>query len=196
MSVYDDRINANKLYEDMREAWESLHHNASMRGRFPEMRNEFEEHLFWDFLRGDVSWLVEDLHDLVKEKFDEDLTFYQYGRGGATIAPSEWMAASASNSFGGLNYTLEAYESYLWDSYGDDDEDEEELINRVNAEAEKEAAHVIEVIDYINNYWDQSTRYLAEWWQETKDANELDEIIAAHDDMILVSKQVWVKKGE
>jgi len=139
------------LSEEVREEWNRLHHNASLAHCYPETRNDYEYSLFSDCLGDRVSQLFEYLKEEVKEETGYNLTFYQYGRQGATVAPSEWMAAAGGGSFGSLRDTIIGY---------DDDPD-----------AARETAKVLRALRLINNIVIAYAADIPRWWKETKAAN-------------------------
>ncbi len=67
-----------------KEEWDDMYHNASIHD-FPYEQNESE--IFWDWLEGSCSMMIEDLESDIKEDFGFDWKFYQWGRSGATVAP-------------------------------------------------------------------------------------------------------------
>ena len=55
-----------------------------------------------------------------------------------------------------------------------------------------EGIAVLEVLEFINQYWETEVKYLPEWWKEMKEANEYQEDIDAHEGKVKRSVEVWV----
>src|SRR5574337_470000 len=96
------------LYPDLRsdidEEWRRCWHTAAL----PTL--PYEEHeadLFWDHLGLAVHDARRTLSDEIYTLHQERLTFYQYGRSGATIAPHEWMGPAPGNQFGSFHGPLD-----------------------------------------------------------------------------------------
>lgn len=105
------------LGDQARKAWRDLYHLADV--PHVQTRNEYEDSLFYEWLGEEYTPSVcAMLHEDVKSEFGFDWTFYQYGRGGRTIAPHEMMTPAIMSGFGGLKF--EAPEDPLRE--GDDDE--------------------------------------------------------------------------
>lgn len=94
-------MNREELRDAVHKEWRRLHHNASLISSLPNFRNDYEAHLFWGYIGDEVSYLIRDLSVIIEDKCLFTLTFYSHGRGGATIAPAEWMRPAAGGSFGG-----------------------------------------------------------------------------------------------
>ena len=153
-----------KLQNQLENEWEKMHHNASI--TYPELKNDYEVEMFWDVLSDTTSLWIEDLREIIKEKFGYELTFYSYGRNGATIAPSEFMKSAPCNTFGGLRY----------------DVDEDNI---------DESKKVLEMLRYINDYWNDTSKYIPQWWKDIKEANEWQADIDEHDGKTKHMVAVW-----
>lgn len=146
----------------------NMHHNASLARYYPNFQNDYESDLFWNCLDDELSFLIEDLHEAVKEKFDYDWKFYQYGRSGATIAPNELVGPAPCNNFGGFN----------WDAMPEDYHEMQKLLK---------------AMQFVNEYWKESVKNVNEWWKDIKEANDYQKDIDAHDGMVQKQVYVWVK---
>ena len=162
-----------QLREAIKEAWRKMHHNASISRYYPKFRNEYEGRLFHDYLGFYVESEIEYLNDWIKEDFGITLTFYQYGRCGATIAPDEFMRPIGGDGFGSLN-TERAFS----DAPG---------IEGYNADRE-----TLRLLNRINKFWRGAAQDVGQWWQDTKEANDLQARINEHDGKRAVIKEVWV----
>ncbi|MFA5323717.1 MAG: hypothetical protein WC373_13680 [Smithella sp.] len=160
-------MNRTELEQAVYEEWHNMHHNASIR-RFPDFQNEYEEHLFWETLNEDVSLWCEDLQAWIEEKYGERLTFYSFGRSGATIAPAEYMLPAGGNLFGGLSLTVdEGLDGY------------------------NQLKHALAMFREINRYWADAAANIPEWWKDMKEGNDWQTLIDEHDGKILRTVQVW-----
>lgn len=169
-------MNEAELTRKVYAEWKELHHNATLLREFPELQNQYEVQMFWDCLADEISWRCSELSGRIKEKFGMELTFYSYGRSGATIAPHEWMHPAACNSFGGLD--LEKAIGFA--EYG---------LERYNA-----LRKALKVLEYINEFWKTACEGCADWWKETKKVNEWEADIVAHEGMVPRMQQIWVKE--
>ena len=170
-------MNIKELEEAIYGEWGNLHHNASMsrvlyRSKGIDFKNEYESELFFSVVGMNTEMWIENLTDMIKEKFDYTLKFYSYGRQGATIAPDTWMRSAACNGFGG-------FDSYVLPQYGYGLDDYNEMYSILNT------------LRYINTYWNGVVDHLPEWWKETKEMNEYQEDIDNHEGMTLVNRYVW-----
>ena len=156
-----------ELYDAIRQEWSNMHHNASISGSFPELQNDYESKLFWDVLGDEVSFWIQDLKELVKEKFGYDWDYYSYGRMGATIAPDDIKAASAGNSFAAIRS----------EAIPDDYNEMYELYN---------------ALKFINEYWKNTAENIPEWWKEVKEANEYQSDIDEHEGKKEIQCTKWV----
>ena len=48
---------------------------------------------------------------------------------------------------------------------------------------------------YINNYWNETAKYIPEWWREMKEANGYQKDIDDHEGMTKVQTYKWIKKS-
>lgn len=137
------------------EEWRNMHHNSSMSSSMPKFKNEHEYQLFLDHVGIEVSFWIDVLVESVEEKFGETLTFYQYGRMGATIAPHEYMNPAPCSSFGSLRL---GHISCGLDGYN-------------------ELRHMLQLFRFINAYCRGIATNIGSWWQEAKVANDYQEEI-------------------
>jgi hypothetical protein len=149
--------------------WGNMYHNASIGRYFPSFQNDYEYELFWEWLSDDVSCCIQYLQEEIKETFGYSWTFYQYGRQGATIAPEDIMRAVGGDSFGGLK------DDAIPENY-------------------QSMRKFLRALQYINQYWKDTVKYLPERWQEDKEANDYQEDIDAHDGMHKIMVEKWVKE--
>jgi len=159
-------MNKTELYNAIIEEWAKGHHNASISRYYPDFQNEYEGELFWNVLNEEVMIWIDDLQEVVKDKFGYSWKFYGYGRNGATIMPDDLKRASACNSYAGIK------EECIPEDY-------KGMLNLYNA------------LKYINKYWNDTAKNITEWWNETKEANGYQEDIDNHEGMQLVTRQVW-----
>jgi hypothetical protein len=137
------------IESEIEAAWKNLHHNAKLND-WPDFVNPEEQESFWHCLGDEVSYLCNDISEFIEEKWNRKLTFYQYGRGGATIAPSEWMAPTGGGGFGSFNWET----TYC--------EEPEQLIE------------IAEILKYVRSYWEDQAQCAKEWWEDMKVANNWD----------------------
>ena len=159
-------MNKNQLYDAIIEEWTNGYHNASISRCYPDFQNEYEGELFWNVLNEDVMIWIEDLQEVIREKFGYGWKFSSYGRNGATIMPDDLKRASACNSYAGIK------EECIPEDYRG-------MLNLYNA------------LKYINSYWNDTAKDICEWWNETKEANGYQQDIEDHEGMQLVTRQVW-----
>ena len=162
-------MNKEQLQDAIEQEWSNMHHNASISRYYPDFRNEYESELFWNMIGDSVSMWIEDLQYKIKEEFGEELTFYSYGRMGATIAPHQYMRTVACNGFGGLKYEVDN-----------------------GLDGYRDGLRVLKMFKYINEYWEDTAKHIPEWWKDTKEANEYEENIIAHDGKRSVMREVWI----
>jgi len=133
-----------ELCDDILTEWKRCWHNARLR-TLPYADDEHES--FWNRLGLAVSDACHDLSDEIYEQYGERLTFSQYGRSGATIAPREWVGAAPGGQFGGFNGPFEyrdSLEDFVW-------------IQRVLA-----------ILRHINAYWHNMATSIDAWWAEKR----------------------------
>lgn len=169
------RMTLEEVREAAYKAWQGLHHNASLRGAFPDVQNSFEDELFWSVLGEETSCWIRDLQEDIKERWGFELTFYQYGRSGATIAPDEWMTAAPCGSFGSLKSEV------LEPGYG-----------IAGLEEYNHACAVLKCLEYIRTYWEAQAADIPGWWERMKEANEWADLINAHENA--EKRPRWVDK--
>ena len=162
-------MNKEQLETALRDEWGNMHHNASLARTMPDFQNEYEYKLFVDCLRDYVTDAIDTLVDSIENDFGEKLTFYQYGRQGATIAPDDYMAPAPCNNFGSLNYTVhDGLDGY------------------------NHGRKLLRMFRYINQYWKNTAKYVPEWWTEMKEANDYQPDIDAHNGLKPIQTTVWV----
>jgi len=164
-----------EIIEECYREWDRLWHNASLVRYLPEMKNEYEEYLFWLCLCTRRSRACKNLSGMIEERYGWKLTFWSYGRNGATIAPGEWMGPAACNDFGGFASwkVLEGVGSGL-EGYNYDRE-------------------VLAILRWINRYWRGTAEHIGEWWDDMMAGNEhFQELIDEHEEMTLKSVEMWV----
>ncbi|KKN85806.1 hypothetical protein LCGC14_0276130 [marine sediment metagenome] len=137
-----------------------MHHNASLSSMLPTMNYYGEEidNRFDGRLANYVEHiLLVDLSYRMKGKFGIDLTFRQYGRGGATIAPTEWV--------------VEGYGIMTEYSGLDGDTAIEELLpfyceDQTNLSRYHAMRKLLLILEYINDYWTEQVKHCSEWWDQ------------------------------
>lgn len=144
-----DAINARYLglRDEVDEEWQRCWHNATL----PTLPYDDDEaELFWDQLGIAVGDACRDLSDEIYEIYEERLTFYQYGRSGATIAPSEWMAPAAHSHFGSFHGSLDDhnYDDFTYE------------FPRIQT--------VLAILRYSNAYWRKAAASVEDWWAEER----------------------------
>jgi len=166
-------MNHKQLVAGCYEEWRKMHHNASLRGYLPDFASEYEKWIFWEWMADRTRDLCEHLSMDIENKYGWKLTFYQYGRGYATIAPSEWMAAGSD--FGGFASwkVLEGVGSGL-EGYNRDKQ-------------------VLAILQWINHYWKAEVECTEEWWDNMKAGDvHFRDLIDEHEGMTLKSVEMWV----
>jgi len=131
----------NDLCDAVRAEWKRCHHNA----RLPSLPYEDgDDEIFWDLLGraarkacGELSWHIANTYGV-------SLTFYSYGRSGATIAPHEWMGPIGGNHFGGLRSGI--------------------LEWRDDLSSLLEARQTLEILEHINAFWQAKAATVNSWW--------------------------------
>jgi hypothetical protein len=168
------KLSHDELVRAIYNEWGNLHHNASMSGYFPDFQNEYESHLCMTMIGEDALCFVRELSEAVEEKFGYKLTFCSYGRGGATIAPNEWMGPAPCNNFGPLK-------SGLLEGFG-------------GLEAYNNDYRILMTLRFINQYMREALEGLKDWWERTKEANDYQPQIDEHEGMTLRYRTVeeWV----
>jgi hypothetical protein len=131
-----------------------MHHNASLLGTpFDSYGKKIDER-FSDSL----GFYVEDIlcpslsHE-ISEKYGVILTFCQYGRGGATIAPSEWVV-EWQGGYGGLDADSAMNDvdpTWEW---------EENNLAKYNA-----LRRVLIILEFINDFWMDQVADCPSWWK-------------------------------
>lgn len=147
-NIYD-AINAcyRSLRDEVDEEWRRCWHNA----RLPTLPYDDDEaELFWDRLGTAVADACRMLSDEIYEIYGERLTFYQYGRSGATIAPSEWMGQAPGNQFGSFHGPI--------DDYNHDGFTSE--LPRIQT--------VLAILRYSNTFWRKAAASVEDWWAEER----------------------------
>ena len=141
-----------------------MYHNASLLGMPPcnyygeEIDNQFDSRLA-NYLE---HILLVDLSYKIKGKFGIDLTFRQYGRGGATIAPTEWVVEGHGimTEYSGIDGET-ALEDILYamTGYWDDG-------LRTNLSEYHALRRMLKILEYINDYWTEQVKHCPEWWDQ------------------------------
>jgi hypothetical protein len=176
-------MKATALYEQwghargqIEEEAQRMYHNARI--AFFDYKDD-ESSVFWEiFIPGEAECLLENLREDIKERWKETLTFYTYGRGGATIAPSEWISSNYRD------FSPKAIESGYSREFGEmedtSDERTEFIENIVDEhpyiedaltffEEDKQQA---EIMKFINDTVEESVKDLERSWKEWREANE------------------------
>ena len=145
-----------------------MYHNASLLGMPPcnyygeEIDNQFDSRLA-NYLE---HILLVDLSYKVRGKFGIDLTFRQYGRGGATIAPTEWVVEGQGimTEYSGLDGDTALEE--LMPRYCEDWTN----LSRYNA-----LRKLLLILEYINDYWTEQVKHCPEWWDQEVECMKEDD---------------------
>ncbi len=154
-------------------SWKNLHHNASLIRHYPEFRNEFEGRLFQAYIvEANNTVLLPMLSKTCSEQFGFDLSFSNYGRGGATIAPDDWTVRRGEGVLAG----------FAWDVIDDADEEDQVRI----------ATRVLACIQSINEDVRKAVKTVPDWWSSTKKANNLARQINRMDNKRAVMREVWI----
>lgn len=79
------------LISRLQESLDNLYHNATV--NYPTLEGEYEQELFQGWFEGTVRFELEDLeHDSVHGELVKKYgKVYQYGRGGRTVSPRDFM---------------------------------------------------------------------------------------------------------
>lgn len=165
-----------KLTEELlgacEEEYRQMYHNARLTGNaFPDFANDEEMQAYYDLQSDELSILIDDLKEDLKNDFGMEWKIYTYGRMGATIAPDGFSSA-CHNSF---NCTLDR--DTIVNSW-DLPDDEMLLAGDDGPDAWTDAYHTakahLEAFQYLNRQvrsW--AAADLCAWWEETKAGNEL-----------------------
>ncbi len=162
------KLSRNTLEQMVQDEWSNMHHNASISRHYPDFQNDYECRMFFDTLDEDVSFWIDDLQERIAEVYGKNLTFYSYGRQGATIAPKEYMGAAPCNSFGPLKLSVED-----------------------GLDGYNQLVKTMAIFRSINQYWNNTAAGIQDWWKRTKEANGYQVDIDAHDGKTLHTVEVW-----
>jgi len=133
-----------------------MHHNGSLLHAFPfaESYGDDIDDLFWERLDMFIAnqlcpWLSEQILD----KFGVTLSFSQYGRGGATFAPAEWVYGRNGEYFGidGDAACNDIDPTWEW---------EENNLAKYNA-----MTKLVQILQFINDFWENQASHCEEWWE-------------------------------
>jgi len=160
-----------ELISAIHHEWRNMHHNASISKYYPDFQNEYEGYIFWELLASCVPDEILELAEDIQDKWGVHLTFYQYGRNGASIAPSQWSQSVGGSGLGILLYSV--------------------LSDYSGIEEHNENYRILQILKYINEFWRLRAEDVQQWWDETKEQLELQSKIDAHEGMALVTKRVW-----
>lgn len=133
-----------ELCNEVSAEWRRCWHNARLLS-LPYDDDESDQ--FWDCLGIALSDACRFLSNEIYEQYGQRLTFYQYGRNGATIAPAEWMGPAPCNQFGSFNGPLEYRESL------------DDFIY---------VQQTLAILRHINAYWRNLAASVDTWWAEER----------------------------
>jgi hypothetical protein len=164
-----------KLTEELlgacEEEYRQMYHNARLTGNgFPDFANDEEMQAYYDCINDELSFMIDDLQEDLKNDFGMEWKIYTYGSLGATIAPDGFSSA-CRNSF---NRTLDRDTiANSWDL----PDNEMLLAGDDGPAAWTDAYHTakahLEAFQYLNRQvrsW--AAADLCAWWEEMKAANE------------------------
>lgn len=132
-----------------------MHHNGTLLLQLPiESYGDKTDNLFWDSLNTYADLLCDSLSNLVQERFAIELTFHQYGRGGATFAPSNWVYGRNGEYYGidGDSAIEDLMPKYCEDQTN---------LSEYNARRK-----LLEILEFINDFWENQAAHCEEWWAE------------------------------
>ena len=165
------------LEYQIEQEWRRLHHNATLLHVYQKFnfRNDYEANMFDDhILEIEQQDLKSYLEESAVELYTFTLTFWQYGRSGATFAPSEWMCNSHSGHLGAFNSDI----IHRWDF--------DNNIDHYNY-----TARVLKCLEWINTAVRAWCSGLPESWESYKEANGITpEQLAEYDGKTLTYRQV------
>lgn len=156
-----------ELLSDCEEEYRQMYHNGSLRGPWPDFANDREQEDFYFYLGEEVSDMIRNLQDEIKETWGLTFKIYQFGNG-ATFAPDGFSEPCHQHFNRGLDtgkiVDFDYYEEY---------EDDHEAMDWWT-EAYQMAKDHLAAFNLINDRVAAGAGTdLAEWWQETKEACEL-----------------------
>lgn len=157
---------AEQLLGECEEEYRRMWHNAKLTHSWPDYEDCGSE-FFWEWLGGEVACMVEMLKMEIKDRWDLEFEIYQWGRGGATVAPDHFSSHGNGHHF---NPTLDTRTIYdAWDLPTLEDGDDEGPATWVDAY--KSAKAHLEAFQFLNKRVRESAAHVAEFWQEFKEGN-------------------------
>jgi hypothetical protein len=132
---------AKKLTEqvlgDCEEEYQAMWHNASFRGEWPDYGPEDQQH-FWDWLNDEVDCMIANLQAEILEEYTIEMHLTSFGRGGATIAPTDFSTHKRHY------FNRKLYENRIadWDDYEHGEEDQEDGVEWWVEAYKKAQAHL------------------------------------------------------
>lgn len=169
-------IAAKKLTEqllgDCEEEYRRMWHNGSLRGAWADITNDREQEDYDFYLGEEISDMIRNLQDEIKETYGLEFKIYCYGRGGATFAPDGFSNSGNGHHF---NNTLDPDLIVDWWDYEKREThlDDDELMTDW-VEAYETAKNHLAAFKLINERVRAGAAMdMGQWWQETKQACEL-----------------------
>lgn len=161
--------NRKLLEERARKAARDLYRNATP--VLPDTQNQYEDRLFWQCFNEDCATWIDDVNSGYAPGFEKLRdTFgkvYTWGRSNRTCAPEGVIQKRGGGAFSiDTEWFVGLNAGAITDRIL--------LLERFNREIRVEMDHV------------------PEWWKETKDANDYQPDIEAHEGMRPVQTTVWV----
>ena len=136
-------MNLDETIQAIKEEWDNLHHNVSLLHinlRLPDDEAEEFDYVIAIETRKFISYLTA----TIEERWSWTLALYQYGRGGATIAPDTWMAPAAGDVFGCIR--------------------EELFFNTFGLDGYNEMRRILAILRFINAECKTRLNRIKDWW--------------------------------
>ena len=170
-AVYDAKVAAAE--DRIGKAWKAMHHNASLSGTHPELRNDYEYDLFRDWLNDEVGMSCDECERQLVKKFGIHTKVYSAGRQGATFYPDVFHSHVGGNGFGRFRWDC-FHRSYY--------SDREEV---------QDKEKVAKALEWFNAYWKREAASAKRRWNAHKRSNKLGAEIRSYDGKTKRHVEVW-----
>jgi hypothetical protein len=166
-------IAAKKLTEILlgqcEDEYRAMYHNGSLRGTWADITDDREQEDYYFYQGEEISDMIRNLVDEIKETWGLEFKIYSYGRGGATFAPDGFSNCGNGHHF---NNTLDP--DKIVDTWRMPDPMLEGEDFGEWTEAYKTAKDHLAAFKLINERVRAAAAMdMAQWWEETKEGCEL-----------------------
>lgn len=162
-----------QLLSDCEEEYRAMYHNGRLRGNWPDFANDQEHEDFYFYLGQEIEDMIRNLQDEIEETYNVTVRIHSYGRGGATFAPDGFSNCDNGHHF---NNTLDPDLIVDWWDYEKREthlDGDEPMTDWV--EAYETAKNHLAAFKLINERIRKAAAIdMAQWWEETKEACELN----------------------